>query len=196
MTDYNNGKIYRLDSSKGTYVGSTVATLSKRLTDHKCSYKSYQRGTIRFITCHVILEDPTCTITLVEAYPCATKKDLLIREKYWIGQIECVNKCNPIREEGDKAAWHAEHYQKIKLTDKHLATQAKCVENAKAALTPEKKDKLNAKITARRHEDPEFAERRREQVRAYQQQNRDALNQRKREKRAADKLAGDVIVLA
>jgi hypothetical protein len=62
-----------------------------------------------------ILENEDYEIILLENYPCNSKEELLAREKYWIGQMLCVNKYNPIGR--DKA--------KIKAKNKRFYEQHK-----------------------------------------------------------------------
>ena len=45
--DYSNGKIYRIESSKGdkVYIGSTTKKyLSQRRDKHRCNYKDWNKG--------------------------------------------------------------------------------------------------------------------------------------------------------
>ena len=87
MTNYENGKIYKLICSQtgSIYIGSTNLDLKERLKCHKklgnaCSSKE--------------LINPI--IELVEKYPCKTKEELLWRERMWFDKIDCVNKRRPI----------------------------------------------------------------------------------------------------
>ena len=82
--DYSKGKIYRLDCLALSYVGITVNTLKHRLGEHRrqsnrCSSKKLFG-----------LGEPVI-ITLIEDFPCETLKELMVRERYWINQIKCVN---------------------------------------------------------------------------------------------------------
>jgi len=87
MVNYQNGKIYKLvcDETGFTYYGSTTQTLSKRLADHKGRYNGC-------MTKYMI--NPK--IYLVEDYPCDRKEQLLQRERDFIENNECCNKCLPI----------------------------------------------------------------------------------------------------
>ena len=88
--DYQNGKIYRIVCSESgkQYIGSTCSTLTKRLHQHKkrnalgigCSCKDFV--------------DPQ--IFLVEDYPCERKEQLLMRERFWMENTDCVNIKRPI----------------------------------------------------------------------------------------------------
>jgi predicted GIY-YIG superfamily endonuclease len=58
MPDYNNGKIYMLESKEGNviYYGSTTQTLEERLRKHKYNKKIYEEGKYHYITSFKILE--------------------------------------------------------------------------------------------------------------------------------------------
>ena len=92
---YLNGKIYKIINSVNDkcYVGSTTYTLNTRLIQHK-SYSKISQITTSSI---LINEDPyNVSIQLIEDYPCLTKNELLLRERYWLENMECVNKKRPI----------------------------------------------------------------------------------------------------
>ena len=74
---YKNGKIYKLvcDATPIVYYGSTIRTLSERLSHHKkfsdCSSKE-------------LFEMGNVSIHLIEEYPCNNKKELESRERIYI----------------------------------------------------------------------------------------------------------------
>ena len=78
MNPYQNGKIYKLvcDATPIVYYGSTIQTLSGRLSLHKwvnteCSSRElFKLGNV--------------SIELVEEYPCNSKKELVARERIYI----------------------------------------------------------------------------------------------------------------
>jgi hypothetical protein len=87
MTDYQQGKIYRLYSPSradvGVYYGSTVQKLYQRLCGHKAKKKCSSIS---------IIEIEDAVIELVEDFPCNNKKELEAREYWFIQNNECVNK--------------------------------------------------------------------------------------------------------
>ena len=97
--DYSKGKIYRIvcDTTGLTYIGSTVETLSKRLTKHICDYKRYLKGKNHFITSFKILENNNYKIILIDNCPCKNKEELHREERKYIESIKCVNKFIPGR---------------------------------------------------------------------------------------------------
>jgi len=99
MPNYQNGKIYMLESKEGgvRYYGSTVQTLKERLRQHK-----KQKG---YITSQEVLKYDDCKIILVVNYPCNSRKELETKEREYIENNECVNKQIPTRK-------HREYYKK------------------------------------------------------------------------------------
>jgi hypothetical protein len=99
MPDYSNAKIYKIYSYENddVYYGSTVDTLSRRMTGHRCDLKKYKEGKKTYTTSYKILELTTAKIELVENFPCSSKEELLQREAYYIRNNNCVNKCIPGR---------------------------------------------------------------------------------------------------
>lgn len=95
MSNYSNGKIYALKSKQTdeVYIGSTVQTLSIRLSDHKTNYKMWLNGKYHYVSSFEICKYDDCFIELIEEYPCKTKEELFKREGEIQKQIKCINKC-------------------------------------------------------------------------------------------------------
>jgi hypothetical protein len=93
MSDYSQGKIYKIISSECdlVYYGSTVLQLNQRLALHKHHYKKYLKGIIRFVTSFELLKQNNYEIVLVENYPCDSRKELELREGEYIKNNVCVN---------------------------------------------------------------------------------------------------------
>ena len=79
--DYSKGKIYKIiDESNGDlYIGSTIQELHTRFSTHHI-FKQYNK----------IMGN--CKISLIEEYPCNSKRELFEREQYWMDKIDCINK--------------------------------------------------------------------------------------------------------
>ena len=95
MPNYQNGKIYKIESLIGNciYYGSTTKKyLSNRLSGHIYDYKKNKD-----ITSGEVLQYPDANIILVESYPCNDKNELTARECYYIKNNDCVNKKIPGR---------------------------------------------------------------------------------------------------
>jgi hypothetical protein len=97
MSNYKDAKIYKLysilpDGNTINYYGATSKSLKARLSGHIYDYKR-NRG----ITSKHIIEAGNYNITLIESYPCFTRKELSIREQFYIINNDCVNKRVPLR---------------------------------------------------------------------------------------------------
>ena len=92
MVNYQNGKIYKIESFIGNciYYGSTCQLLCQRMAKHRTIYRCEPHSNI---TSKQVLEYPDAKIYLVELYPCNSKEELLRREGYYIKNNDCVNKC-------------------------------------------------------------------------------------------------------
>ena len=100
MPDYQHAKIYKIFSYENdeVYYGSTIDTLSRRMTGHRTMYKKYKEGkSNNNYTSFKIIELTSAKIELVENYPCNSKEELLQREGYYIKNNNCVNKNIPGR---------------------------------------------------------------------------------------------------
>mgnify|MGYP003633147984 CR=1 FL=1 len=97
--DYSKSKIYKIvcDTTGLVYIGSTVETLSKRLTKHKASYNYYLKGKKTYVTSFDIIKNDNYKIILIENCPCNSKEELHREERKYIESIECVNKYIPGR---------------------------------------------------------------------------------------------------
>ena len=113
MPNYQLGKIYSIRSyqTDEIYIGSTVNTLSRRMTGHRCDYK-----TGRNRTSSEIIKYGDSYIELIELYPCNSKEELEREEGKYIRSMECINKCIPgrTRKEYDK-----DNKDKISIQTKH-----------------------------------------------------------------------------
>ena len=93
MFDYSKGKIYKLicNITGNIYIDSTIQSLEDRLIKHKKLLNKNPNN-----ICSIeILKNNNYQIILIEDYPCETKKDLLIRERYYIDITDCINKRKP-----------------------------------------------------------------------------------------------------
>jgi len=93
-------KVYKIyDNTNGNvYFGSTKQPLSKRLQQHKISFKSHLKDkSKKKCTSFEILKNDNYTISLVEEFSCQNKEQLRARERHYIENNECVNKCIPLR---------------------------------------------------------------------------------------------------
>ena len=96
MPDYQNGKIYCITFADGRkYIGSTAVELEKRFIGHKAEYNRYKKGKLNKVSIFGIFDEigtNGCTISLIETYPCKTRRELNKREGEIIQSTVCVNK--------------------------------------------------------------------------------------------------------
>jgi len=90
MSNYQKGKIYKLVNDEmpdKIYYGSTTRDLNIRLSQHKSASNS--------CSSKILFEKGNVKIILVEEYPCYSKKQLEIKESFYIENNECINKVIP-----------------------------------------------------------------------------------------------------
>jgi len=96
--DYNKGKIYKIicNITGLIYVGSTTKEyLTQRLSQHKRDYRKYLNGKRCYMTSYQILENGNYNIVLLESDNYNSKNELHSRERFYIENLDCVNKCIP-----------------------------------------------------------------------------------------------------
>jgi hypothetical protein len=105
MVNYQNGKIYKIESHQGDkiYIGSTTKQyLSQRLVAHRKDYTYWLSGNknAKKTTSFNIFDEyglDNCFITLIESFPCDSRDELTAREAHYIKSMQCVNKVVPMR---------------------------------------------------------------------------------------------------
>ena len=103
MVNYNEGKIYKIESTLGNmvYYGSTTKKrLCDRMTKHRGDYKRWLNGKRGSTTVFKLFDAyaiENCRIVLVENCPCESKDELTSKEAYYIRNFECINKNIPDR---------------------------------------------------------------------------------------------------
>ena len=90
MPDYSKAKIYCIKSSQTdkVYYGSTCQSLNQRFKCHKTSVN---------ITSKELTQYQDAYIELVEEFPCNSRAELSVRERYYVENNPCVNKNIPGR---------------------------------------------------------------------------------------------------
>ena len=112
--DFSKGVIYTVRSRSEPeliYIGSTIETLSRRLTKHRSDYKRYLEGKMNYVTVFDVTKFNDYYIELLEEFPCENKQQLDQREGYHQREIVCVN----MRQAGrtDKQ-WRLDNDQRLK----------------------------------------------------------------------------------
>ncbi len=113
MNRYKNGKIYKLTSkyTDKIYIGSTIQLLKNRRRVHK-SKKSNNTNS------KLITQYTDFKIELIENYPCENKRELRLREAYFIKLHFklCVNTVIPCRTDKE---YYQDNKEKIKKNSKN-----------------------------------------------------------------------------
>ena len=124
MNKYSRGKIYKIvDNTNGNiYIGSTIQILKERLRKHKNKQTCSSR---------LIINNGDYDIVLIENYPCESKKELEMRERYYILNNQCINVTIPGRTQ-------SEYYHDNK--EKIYTKQRLYVENHKEFIKEYQKD--------------------------------------------------------
>lgn len=112
MPNYTNSKIYVIccNITGETYYGSTTSSLGDRLSRHKYCHKLYKIGEYPYVSAFDILDRGDYVINLVEQYPCKSKRELEMRERYHITNNKCINKNIPTRA---KKEYYKDNQQQI-----------------------------------------------------------------------------------
>ena len=141
---YHNTKIYKItdNTHNEQYMGSTVDTLSSRMSSHRSNYKRWKRGEAKFYTLFLLFDKygvENCKIYLVEHFPCENIDEKAAREGYWIKTEDCINK----KVEGRSAQ---EHYRDNRdhILEKHQQWYS------------QNKDKVNERRRAYRRAHPDI----------------------------------------
>ena len=144
MPDFANGKIYKITCGDETYYGSTAVTLKKRMWGHKGNYKRWKnnKNNDRY-ACYELFDKygfDNCEIKLVEEYPCATKKELLIREDWYIKTMDGINEAAAYRTKEEILEYHRQYRQdhKEEINEK----QRQYRQDHKKAISEKKRERV------------------------------------------------------
>ena len=93
------GIIYKIECciTGEVYYGSTQQSLNLRMIGHKSDYKRWKQGTFPYMTSFQIIERCNYSYSLIETIDCEDKKQLEIRERFFIENNKCINKNIPGR---------------------------------------------------------------------------------------------------
>jgi hypothetical protein len=162
--NYQNGKIYKIYSYENddVYYGSTIETLSARMTKHRASLKKYKEEKGNYVTSFKILELTSAKIELVENYPCNSREELLKQEGYYIRNNNCVNKIIPDRK---KKEYYHQNKEHIKEQQKGYYEQNK--EERKEQNKEYRKQKKEQIKEQRKEYDKNYYQQNIEQIKEY-----------------------------
>lgn len=90
MSKYDHGKIYKLtnDMNGDTYIGSTTDPITKRLKGHIGYVRHRLTDERKLYSVMREVGEHHFKIELIEEYPCSSRKELLLREEYYINQLK------------------------------------------------------------------------------------------------------------
>lgn len=118
MNKFHAGKIYAIRSitTDNVYIGSTCSPLNRRLSAHRKCYDSFLNGECCFISSFDVIMHGSYFIELVEEIKCENRKELNIREGYFIRTTpNCVNKNIAGR---TYKQWKADNIEMVKERDR------------------------------------------------------------------------------
>ena len=123
IKNYSKGQIYKIvndDFPDLVYYGSTIQNIKYRFNKHK---------SVKDCSCKKLFETNNAKIELVEKYPCETKRELEIREKYYVSNFECINRFVPARTKEDIHQYHIkynkEHKEQKKINNENYKKRNK-----------------------------------------------------------------------
>lgn len=140
MNKYENGKIYKIiGENQLPYIGSTTETLEKRLIRHNAHYNYYYKhngSKSKYMGSFTLVKCIDCKIELIENYPCNSKRDLEIRERYWYDIIENCNLKKPYISKEETAYNNKTYYENnkeyvLKLQKEYSKTRLDHIHNQK-----------------------------------------------------------------
>jgi len=122
------GRVYtlRTHQSPDIYIGSTIQTLSQRMTDHRRHYQKYLDGTFVYISSYEVLQHEDAYIELIFEGEFESKYALMKKEGEYIREMNCVNKNIPGRTDAEYREDHKEQINKWREENKqHLLNYSK-----------------------------------------------------------------------
>ena len=183
MTNYNNGKIYKIEpiiehDEEDIYIGSTTQEyLSQRMTKHRTDYKLWKDGEGNKTTIFNLFDKyglENCKIVLIESCLCNSNDELKSRESYYINLLKCVNKCIPLTNT-DKL----KEQVKIKNEEYHEAN--------KEYLKDKKKKYYEANKEKLKNNKKEYYEANKEQQKELYEAIKEQINNKQKEYREKNK---------
>lgn len=184
---YASGKIYKLvnDVDNEIYVGSTCLPLHKRLYEHKSLSKKRPNARVYQYVHQIGWQN--VKIVLLETYACNTKDELLRRERHWIDELKpSLNKVLPLRTPKE---WREANIEAIQQNrKKYMDANREDINEKRREKMHFNREEYNEKQRQWRQANlTSHLEKQRKRQSVYYQENRDAINARRREARALKK---------
>lgn len=159
MSDYSQGKIYKLyvpGLEDNCYIGSTYNTLYHRYAQHKYAAKLDSQK--KCAASQMFQDGNEVVIELIENFPCNSKQELEVRERYWLEQFpEAINTNTPTRTW--KERWEANKEHNLQKHKDWIAAN-------KDKQAEYKKQKRLENLELAKQKDKEARERRKEKIAA------------------------------
>jgi len=168
------GYVYKIcdNTNNNVYYGSTTLTLNKRLREHKLQKRCSSK---------YILKNNNYIMILVETIEFQDKKQLLIREKYYIQNYPCINERLPITTYEERKEQMKKYYElnKEQINEKHKEYDKEYYE-----LNKDKKKEYYTKYYKANKE--KYYKANKEKVKEYYEANKQQLNEKRKEKMTCD----------
>ena len=91
------GTIYKLVSGNKVYIGSTIQSLNRRLTEHRSEYKRYVAGKRPYCASFDVIGDKKCKVFVLEKAYVKDEPELHQLEQKWISKLELSELQNRIK---------------------------------------------------------------------------------------------------
>ncbi len=142
MPNYRLSKIYKIvcTQTDDIYVGSTTVRLSRRIAQHRSSYKSHLAGKSSYCSSFDIVKHGCSKIVLLEKLPtCVDREELLMHERrhYDVLKEHCVNRNRPHVTDEEKLAHNRQYYNNNH--DKQIIYKRQYYENNKEKIASSSK---------------------------------------------------------
>ena len=120
MPNYSNSVIYIIKPNEedynenDVYYGSTTDFVN-RIRQHKYDYNEYKITQFKYFSYFILYDKygiDNCITEIIEEYPCNTKEELLLCERYYIEKYPCINVQIPITTNDEKKEYQIEYYNK------------------------------------------------------------------------------------
>jgi len=166
-------KIFSKVNPKLVYYGSTTQKyVSSRISTHKSNYKKWKNGELKSPPLsYLVLDTGDWDYMTLEKVLFDDKFELLNRERWYIENNECVNKCVPNR---TKKEWCKDNPEKVKAISKKY-----CENNKEKAKERQKKWRENNPEKAKENQKKwreNNREKAKENSKIFYEKNKDKIN--------------------
>ena len=182
MVNYKNGKIYKLVNSicneGNCYYGSTCNKLRIRKQQHKYNYKYWKEGKYHFVSSFKLFDEDfeNTKIILVEEVKCDNKQQLLARERFYIENYKCLNKCVPGRTKKEYIKTNA-----IKIKEQRKEYREKNADKIKEYAKEQRKKNADKHKEYRKEYNKKNADKHKQYMKEYRKKNADEIKQKTKE---------------